>query len=45
QGRYGEAETLLRRSLGLREKVLGPGDLDLASSLGDLATILTNQAK
>ena len=40
QGRYREAETLLRRILAIREKAFGANHLDLASSLNSLAMVL-----
>jgi CHAT domain-containing protein len=39
QGRYAEAEPPLRRSLGIREKALGPDHPDVATSLINLAEI------
>ena len=38
QGRYAEAEPLYRRSLGIHEKTLGPGEHpDIGTSLNNLA--------
>ncbi|CAM9170512.1 unnamed protein product, partial [Laminaria digitata] len=36
QGRYDEAVPLLRRSLDIREKALGPEHLEVASALNGL---------
>ena len=37
QGRYAEAETLSKRSLAIREKILGPEHPDVATNLNNLA--------
>jgi uncharacterized protein HemY len=39
QGRYAEAEPLLKRSLAIREKVLGPDHPDVGQSLAALAEL------
>jgi len=39
QGRYQEAEPLLKRALGIREKFLGPDHPDLADSFNNLALL------
>lgn len=41
QGKYAEAEPLLKRSLAIREKVLGPEHPDVASSINSLAALLS----
>ena len=43
QARYAEAEPLLQRALAIREKVLGPEHLDVATSLGNLAGLYESQ--
>lgn len=40
QGDYEEAEALYKRSLAIREKLLGPDDLKIATDLKNLATLL-----
>ncbi len=40
QGRYAEAEPLYKRSLVIREKVLGPGHPNVATSLENYAAVL-----
>ncbi len=40
EGKYAEAEPLLKRSLTIREKVLGPGAPELAQSLESYAALL-----
>ncbi len=40
QGRYAEAEPLYRRSLGIREKALGPVHTDIVKSLDNYAALL-----
>jgi tetratricopeptide (TPR) repeat protein len=45
QGRYVEAEVLLRESLSLKEKILGRGHPDYAASLHGLAAVLESQGK
>ncbi|HJZ32155.1 MAG TPA: tetratricopeptide repeat protein, partial [Hyphomicrobiaceae bacterium] len=42
---YPEAEPLYRRSLAIREKVLGPGHPDVAQSLNNLALLCRNQGR
>jgi Flp pilus assembly protein TadD len=39
QGQYAQAEPLFRRSLAIREKVLGPNHPDVATSLENLALL------
>ena len=43
QGRYGEAEPLLRRALAIREQALGPDHPDTATSLNSLGVLLRAQ--
>ncbi|MCC6559194.1 MAG: tetratricopeptide repeat protein, partial [Polyangiaceae bacterium] len=43
QGKYGEAETLLRKSLALNEKALGVEHPSLYPTLTNLAVVLTQQ--
>jgi tetratricopeptide (TPR) repeat protein len=45
QGRLGEAESLNRRSLAIREKVSGPDDRAVADSLYGLASVYLRQAR
>jgi CHAT domain-containing protein/tetratricopeptide (TPR) repeat protein len=45
QGRYAEAEPLLRRALSMREKALGPGDPNVAQSLDDLAGLYQDRGR
>ena len=45
QGRYGEAEPLIKRSLAIREKVLGRDHPDVARSLNNLADLYERQAR
>jgi tetratricopeptide (TPR) repeat protein len=45
QARYAEAEQLVRRSLAIREKALGPDHPDVAQSLLDLANLHLDQDK
>jgi len=45
QGRYAEAELLYKRSLGIREKVLGPHHPDTAQSLGGLGGLYRKQGR
>jgi hypothetical protein len=40
QGHYAEAEPLLKRSLEIREKSLGPDDPNVAKALNSLASLL-----
>ena len=44
-GRYADAEPLYKRSLGIREKALGPNHLDVAASLNDLANLYAHQSR
>ena len=44
-GRYPEAEPLYKRSLKIREKVLGPEHPDVATSLNNLASLYRNQGR
>jgi tetratricopeptide (TPR) repeat protein len=39
QGRYAEAERLLKRSLAIDEKALGPDHPDVATAMSNLATL------
>ena len=43
QGNYAEAEPFYRRSLAIREKVLGPEHPDVAQSLNNLALLYHDQ--
>ena len=43
--RYGEAEALYRRALAIREKVLGPDHLDVASTLKKLAQLYSDEGR
>ena len=45
QGRYAEAEPLLTRALGIREKVLPSEDRDIAQSLNNLAELYDQEAR
>lgn len=45
QGDFAEAELLYKRSLTIRETVLGPDHPDVASSLNTWAVLLTKQAR
>src|SRR5262249_8488490 len=45
QGRYAEAEPLLRLALDQREQTLDPHDHDLAQSLNDLAALYSAQGR
>jgi tetratricopeptide (TPR) repeat protein len=44
-GRYSEAEPLYKRSLQIREKVLGPEHPDVAASLNNLALLYRDQGR
>lgn len=44
-GKYGEAESLNRQVLALRQQVLGPAHPEVAASLNNLAFVLENQGK
>lgn len=44
-GRYREAETMLRRALERREKVLGPDHPDTLSSVNALGCVLESQGQ
>ena len=43
QGRFGEAEPLLRRDLAILEKALGPDHPQVAKSINDLANLYLSQ--
>ena len=43
--RYPEAESLQKRALSMKEKILGPEDPELATSLNYLAYIYHDQGK
>ena len=45
QGRYGDAEPLFKRSLGIREKTLGPEHPGVAASLNNLAGLYSAQGR
>jgi sulfur relay (sulfurtransferase) DsrF/TusC family protein len=45
QEKYVQAEQLHQRALAIREKILGPEDLDVAESLNMLANFNELQAK
>ena len=45
QGRYADAEPLLKRSLAIYEKALGPDHPDVATSLNNLAVLYSNQGR
>jgi CHAT domain-containing protein/tetratricopeptide (TPR) repeat protein len=45
QGRYAEAEPLLKRSLAISEKAFGPEHPDVASSLNNLASVYHHQGR
>ncbi len=45
QGTPEEAEPLFKRSLNIRERVLGPDHPDVAQSLNDLAGLLVEQVR
>ncbi len=45
QGRYAEAEPLVKRSLAIREKALGPEHPDVAQSLNNLAVVYVKQGR
>ena len=45
QGRYEEAETMHRRALEAREKVLGPEHPDTLTSVSNLGSVLERQGK
>ncbi len=45
EGRYGKAESLLKRGLAIREKALGPEHPDVAGSLNNLAALYDDQGK
>ena len=45
QGRYGDAEPLLKRSLVILEKALGPGHPDVALGLSNLAGLYWKQGR
>lgn len=43
QGKYEEAKPLYKRSLAIREKVLGPDHLEVAEGLNNLSGLLLSQ--
>ena len=45
QGRYAEAEPLLRRALAIDEKALGPEHPDTAATLNSLAELYNKQGR
>jgi CHAT domain-containing protein/Tfp pilus assembly protein PilF len=45
QSKYAEAEPLFRRSLEMREKILGPNHPEVAQNLNNLAVLYMNQGK
>ena len=45
QGRYAEAESLIRRLWRLEEKILAPDDLELSSILNNLAKVYRVQGE
>ena len=45
QGRYEDAEPLLKRSLAIREQALGPDHPDVAGSLNNLAVLYKAQGR
>ncbi len=45
QGKLEEAGPLFKRSLGIRERVLGPDHPDVATSLNNLAGLLKEQVR
>ena len=45
QGRYAEAEPFYKRSLVIREKILGPHHIDVSLSLNNLAYSYENQGR
>src|SRR5882724_11841925 len=45
QGRYAEAEPLLKRALAIREKALGPDHPDVAMSLNTLAALYQERGR
>lgn len=45
QGKYAEAEPLYERSQAIREKVLGPDHLDVATTLHNRAELLESQVR
>jgi tetratricopeptide (TPR) repeat protein len=45
QGKYEEAETLLKRALAIREKTLGASHPDVAQTLTNLANVYSDQGK
>ncbi|MCX6827831.1 MAG: CHAT domain-containing protein [candidate division Zixibacteria bacterium] len=42
---YGQADTLLRQAITIREKVLGPNDPDVAKGLNNLALVYCGQGR
>ena len=45
EGRYADTEPLYKRSLAIREKVLGPDHPDVAQSLNNLADLYSAQGR
>lgn len=45
QARFDEAEPLIKRSLDIREKVLGPEHPDVAVSVNTYAELLTSRVR
>ena len=45
QGRYAEAEPMLRQVLAVREKKLGPNHPEVAASLNNLAALYKDQGR
>ena len=45
QGRYAEAEALIRRTLAIFEKALGPDHPEVGAYLNDLATVYSAQSR
>src|SRR5258708_8689225 len=45
EGKYGEAESLYRRALDIRENALGERHPEMATSLDNLALLLSNEGK
>lgn len=45
QGRYGDAEPLMKRSFHIREKALGAENPDVAAPLNNLAMLYDDQGR
>jgi Tetratricopeptide repeat len=45
QGQFGQAEPLLKRALGINEKVLGPNNPAVAESLNELVLLYHDQGR